>query len=267
MDDEVEPGHDDDAALAQVDRIVAQHRAQRLHRRGRMECALAAEHLVEDAAEGEDVGARVDLLAAQLLRRDVADRAHDHAGPRRADERRRLVVEAEDVSRGVHLRQAEVEDLHAPRAGEVDVLRLEVAVDDAAVVRSGHAVGDLRGETDGLPLRQRTGVAQTLAQRLAFEELEDDVERLAVRAEVVDGYEVRRVEQAEGAGLLLEARHDLLRAAPGDGREELDGHVAGQLRVAGAIDLSHASRADERDDLVAADLVAWLQVHEALREL
>src|ERR1043166_1941274 len=110
-------------------------------------------------------------------------------------------------------------------------------------------------------------LAICVAKRMAFEEREDDVERLAVRAEVVDGDEVRMVEQAEGAGLLLEARHDLLRAAPGDGREELDGHVAGQLRVAGAIDLSHASRADERDDLVAADLVAWLQVHEALREL
>src|SRR5439155_15504806 len=128
------------------------------------------------------------------------------------------------------------------RARQENVLRLEVAVDDAAVVRRGHAPRDLRGELDGFLLRERAAVAEALAQRLPYQQLQDDVERLAVRAEVVDGDEVRMVEEPEGARLLVEAGHDLLGVAARHRRQELDGDVAGELGVASAIDLSHASR-------------------------
>src|ERR1051326_1971540 len=111
--------------------------------------------------------------------------------------------------------------------------------------RGARAGRDLRGELDGPLLRERAARAQAVAQRLPFEQLEDDVEGVAVLAEVVDGDEVRVIEQAERARLLLEARDDLLGVAAGNGREELDGDVAGELGVARAIDLSHASRADE----------------------
>jgi len=44
-----------------------------------LESALAAQHFVEHGAECEEVGARVNSLAAHLFRRHVADGAHHRA--------------------------------------------------------------------------------------------------------------------------------------------------------------------------------------------
>jgi hypothetical protein len=43
-----------------------------------------------------------------------------------------------------HFGQAEVEDLRVALVGDHDVLGLEVAVDDPALMGGGEAVGDLR---------------------------------------------------------------------------------------------------------------------------
>ena len=72
-------------------------------------------------------------LAPHLLRRHVAHRAHDRA---------RLGACCRRLSAGAgravgQLGQAEVEDLHEAVAGEEDVLRLEIAVDDPLLVSGG----------------------------------------------------------------------------------------------------------------------------------
>ena len=64
-------------------------------------------------------------------------------------------------------RDAEIEDLGAPVVGQKNVVRLDVAVDDALGVRGREAVGDL-GRDLGRPRgRDRTGVqiADGLAAR------------------------------------------------------------------------------------------------------
>ena len=122
-------------------------------------------------------------------------------GGRATCEQRGLGLES-----GAGLRQlgeAEVEDLHPAVAGDEDVLGLQVAVDDALVVRGGEAAGDLDGVVDGLARRQRRG-ADARAQRLAFEQLRDDVGRAVVAADVVDGEDVRMIERAGRACFLLE---------------------------------------------------------------
>ena len=71
-----------------------------------------------------------------------------------------LVVRAPASGRR-QLRQTEVEDLHPAVGRDEHVLRLQVAVDDALVVRGREAVGDLHGDVDGLahgkrPARSRS---------------------------------------------------------------------------------------------------------------
>ena len=60
--------------------------------------------------------------------------------------------------RGTQLGDAEVEDLHAPVAREEDVLRLQIAMDDALLVRGGEALRDLQRDVDGLARRKRARV-------------------------------------------------------------------------------------------------------------
>ncbi len=60
-------------------RVVEQRAMQRLARARRGVRAAQRDELVEHAAEGEDIGARIDRAAADLLGRHVADRADNHA--------------------------------------------------------------------------------------------------------------------------------------------------------------------------------------------
>ena len=118
--------------------------------------------------------------AAHLLGRHVADRAEHHARQR---VRRRQWLRGRQRrgagDRRLRLRelgQAEVENLHPAVVGDEEVLRLEVPVDDPLLVRRRQPVRDLDGVLDRLADRQRAG-GQTLAQRLAFEQLGDEVRR------------------------------------------------------------------------------------------
>jgi hypothetical protein len=75
-----------------------------------------------------------------------------------------------------------------------------------------------------------------------------------VGADIVDGEDVGVVEGAGGAGLLLEPAEVV---AVGDLRgEDLDGHLAVETGIVGPVDLTHAARAEEPDDLVRTELSA-----------
>ena len=95
--------------------------------------------------------------------------------------------------------------------------------------------------------------ADALAQRLALEQLRDDVRRAVSRADVEDREDVRMVERRGGARLLLEAAQPI-----GIGRErggqDLDRDLASEPRVARAVDLAHAAGAERREDLVRTQL-------------
>ena len=97
-----------------------------------VERALAGEALERDDAERPEVGAVVDrLVALSLLGAHVVRRAEDRAGARRAC--------PPPSRRALDLGDAEVEhlgDLVVLVADEEDVLRLEIAVHDARLVRA-----------------------------------------------------------------------------------------------------------------------------------
>jgi len=105
-------------------------------RRVALERDAAGRHLVEDDAQRVDVGAGVDGLALDLLGAHVLGRPDHDPGPGDAF----LFERAGD---------AEIHDAGGARLVDHDVLRLEVAVDDALRVGLGQTVGDLSGDRDG----------------------------------------------------------------------------------------------------------------------
>ena len=199
----------------------------------------------------------VHRLAPYLLGRHEAHRPQHHArfrGPGTGA----LVSFANERRRARQLGEAEVEDLDPAVVRDEDVVGLEIAVDDPLVVSSGKAVSDLERVVEGLADGKRSAL-EAGPQGVAFEQLRDDVGCTVVGADVVDGEDVRVVQGAGGAGLLLEAAELL---AIGDPLEEnLDRDLALQAGVTGAVDLTHRPRAEQPHDLVRAESRAGLERH------
>ena len=123
-------------------------------------------------------------------------------------------------------------------------------MDDAGGVRGGQAIGDLRGNVE--ELAGRDGLAgEQRAERLALNEFADNVLLAGLNANVVHGDDVGVVERGNGAGFTLKAGAQL-----GAGcallAENLDGDIAVEARVAGAIHLAHAAYSECGLDLIDA---------------
>ena len=103
-----------------------------------LERQRSGQRLEEQAAERIDVGPAVDLVAANLLGRDVVDRSHQLPVGRAA---------VRDALREPEVRQVGV--LAAALEVEKDVRGLHVAVDEALCVRGVQGIGDLRGDGQG----------------------------------------------------------------------------------------------------------------------
>ena len=182
--------------------------------------------------------AAVAVLAARLLGAEVVDRAHRRAGQR-------------DLGLAEGPRDPEVGDLDPAVAPHEDVGRLDVAVDDAADVRRVEGLRDLGGHAGGLARRERPVLAQDRGEVLAVDQLHDDVRARAVLAEVEHRHDARVAERRRRPGLVAEPAEEVGVLAE-LGAEELDGDVAIQLGVAGAVDRRHPALAEELDQAVAA---------------
>jgi hypothetical protein len=112
------------------------------------------QHFIDDAAECPDVRAFVDRLAARLLRAHVRGCAQNHAFARIADRERLREIGGRSAV-GRRLRQPEVEDFDDALRRDLDIRRLEIAVNDSFVVRRFECLGDLPRDRQGIDDRDR----------------------------------------------------------------------------------------------------------------
>ena len=215
-----------------------------------------AEHLVEDAPERPDVGSLVDAPAARGLRAHVRRRSEDHTGHRseRGDGRRHRGIgrRGAAVARRVErLGETEVEDLDHAVGGQLDVRRLQVAVNDPALVRRLERLRDLPREIDRFGEGQPSSL-QALGQILAGDQLHREEAMALVLMEAVDRCDVRMVEGGQDLGLPLEASESL--GTLGERRrEEFQRNLPVELGVSGAPDFAHASRPQGAENLERAE--------------
>ncbi|MEZ4364862.1 MAG: hypothetical protein R2939_01080 [Kofleriaceae bacterium] len=210
---------------------------------------LAGEHLVEDEAEREDVGAVIDRVGHHLLGRHVVRRAHHHALAGEPLARIAVAVLVE------HQRDAEVDH---PRviaavvaALDDDVGRLEVPVDQAAGVGVSEPAGDAAGDVEHARARHRAELLDQVGEVDAVGEVHRQVQEAGRGlADVDDADQVGVVEARRRLGLVGEAL--ALLGLVGEVAEgDLDREAARHPQVAGPVHAADAAVAEQRLDLVA----------------
>ena len=202
------------------------------------ENALAAtQHFIQHHAEGKNVGARVRRLALGLFRRHVRRRPQDRAHFREVQ----ALCHGIGSSRGAggsYLRQSEIQQLHAVRSHQ-NVGGFQIAMRDVFLVRGVQRIADLRGIADRSIKRERT------LERSPVDKLHDQI----IGPDVVNLTNIGMIQRGDGFGFPLEALRELRGG-------NFDGHLAIQARIFGAKHFTHAARANRRDDLVRAKLIA-----------
>jgi hypothetical protein len=210
----------------------------------RMEGVVAAEHLVEDDAEGEDVGTAVGGLAVEDFRRHVLRGACKHTGHSEGGGGLLRVVDG-------LLGEAEVEKLHLtgmrPGGGKHDVFRLDVAVEDALVMRGGESGGCLDG--DAAKLLGGHGARQAGAEGFALDVLHDKPGFAAFGEDIVDGGDAGMV---ESGGALAFVKKAAALGFGGGALGVLERDEAAEGRVLRAVDLAHAAGTEAGFDVKAA---------------
>ncbi len=232
--------------------LGAQHAREQIGDGLAGEESAPGQHLPEHDAERPEVGAAVERPAARLLGGHVGGGAEDDPLDGAVARDRGRVGE---IARGrlllPGLGEPEVEHLDGAVGPEPDVGRLQVAVEDALVVRGGERGGDLRRDRRDLVGRDRAA-PDPLVEPLALDQLHDQRKMAVERLEPEQRGDVRMVERGEQPRLALEAGAPL-----GVGRErlgqQLQRHLAPEPRVAGAVDLAHAATAEQGGDLELGD--------------
>ncbi len=168
----------------------------------------------------------------------------------------RSVTAADGINRA---RQPEIQHLHRAVRTYLHVRGLEIAVNDALLVRRLERLGDLPRNRQRLVERKRP-LHDAVRERRALDELHHQRGHAARFLEAVDVGDVWMVQRSQRPGLALQPRQTL-RIRRHAGGQHLDCHVAIEAGVAGAIDLTHAAGADLLDDVVRPDSCAARQTH------
>ncbi len=146
--------------------------------------------------------------------------------------------------------ESEVGDPRAAAAVDHHVGRLQIAVQDAALVGSGQPGTQLPRNLDRLLQRRSPEPAQDGAQVLAVDVLHRQEELAVGLADVVHATDVGVRDLPRHANLVAQACQR--RRIVGEmGGQELQRDRLAELQVVGAVDLAHAAPAEQPDDAVA----------------
>ena len=254
--------------------LQLEHGARRV-----LDPAPAGQHVVQDQPERVDVDAMIDVFATRLLGRHVLDRSDDGADDRGCRLRHRLVdghpsrcgrILRRSGRHRAHARgRARNPEVHDDRDFVVDhhVRGLEVAVNDAGLVRRLQAGSDLPDDRHHLRDRQLRRVAQNGRQVGAFDVRHRDVLDAVDLSEVVDADDVLVRDLPGQQQFLLEATLDVLRrfrVVRSLRANDLQRHGDVQFGVPGLIHGAHPADAQLPENRVArSELFGNLQRAEA----
>jgi hypothetical protein len=146
-----------------------------------------------------------------------------------------------------HAGDAEVGDFDGVGAVDEEVFRLDIAVDDAALVGALERVAHRRDEGEGL-CRGEAFRFEDLAQVFAIHIFHEQIEIAAGFAEVVNGDDVRMAQGRQSAGFAGEALRER-RVGRAFWSKQLECNPALQGLLAGFVNHAHAAPAEARMDL------------------
>ncbi len=192
------------------------------------------------------------LRVRPLLRGHVLRRAEHRA---RGRERALLGLRAQ-------LRDAEVQelglDLPRQRLPEEDVVGLQVAVDDVALVHRRHRGAHREHEVQRGREGERAAVVDAVGEALPLEELHREVGHAVDGARVVDLDDVGVLEARRGLRLAEEARGE--RGVRGQlAAQDLQRHALLQRELQGLVDHPERARAEHALDLVGPECLSHRQ--------
>ena len=132
-----------------------------------------------------------------------------------------------------------------------EVLGLQIAVDDTLVVRRRETACHLHRDINRL-LHWQGAVHKLGAKCLSVEQLGDDEELPIVHAGIMNREDVRVGDRGDGFRFPLQARalSGVVRDAV---RQQFDGDVAIEPRVAGLVDLAHPTRAEGGENFIRSE--------------
>jgi hypothetical protein len=136
-------------------------------------------------------------------------------------------------------------------AVEHDVRRLEIAMDDAAIVRGGEPGADLARQFDRPILREATDATQQQREIFAIDVFHRQEGVPLVLADVEHAADVRMRDQARHPNFGVDL-HQPRRVAIDRLRQKLQGDGLAQFQIVRAVDLAHAPFSQASDDAVAA---------------
>jgi hypothetical protein len=157
-------------------------------------------------------------------------------------------------SRTYRLREAKVEHLHRAIRPQFDIGRLQVAVNDAAFMRRFQRLGDLSRDGHRF-LQSHRSLRDPIGERQPIDKLQNERARTAGVFDAVNMRDMGMIERGEHFRLTLKPRQAIAIGREGL-REDLQGDVALETSIAGAVDLTHAPSPKRRKDVVRAELSA-----------